>query len=151
MIFYPYLQKTPSRKKYLNFTTPYIKSPIALVTKPNVNFISNISDLKDKKLGIVKDYSIKELLQYQYPNINFVKVNSIQDGLKKVHEGRIFGFLDNFITIKYQLQQNDIKDITISGVLKEYFSLSVASRNDEKVLHNILEKAVYSIDKKNYR
>lgn len=140
-------EETPLRKKYLNFTTPYIKTPLVIATKIGLPFMDNLNTIQNKRLGIVKNYSTEELLKTKYPNINLITVDSIQEGLKQVQEEKIFGFLDNSIVINHEIQKNHLKDIVISGQFPNTLFLSIASRNDEPLLHEILEKALLSIDK----
>ncbi len=139
-------EKTPNRAKYMNFTTPYISSPIVVATKIGVSFIDDIKQIKDKKLGVVKDYSLIERLKSKYPNINILEVDSISDGLKKVEKGVIFGYLDNSISINHEVQKNYIGTVTISGKFHNKVNLSVATRNDEKILNEIFEKLILNVD-----
>lgn len=141
-------EQTPSRKKYLNFTTPYVKMPLVIATKSGLPFINNFNELEDKVLGIVKNYSMVELLKDKYPNINLVEIDSIEEGLKLVSQEKIFGFLDNLMSINHEIQKNNISDVSITGQFSENFFLSIASRNDENILNEILEKALLSIDNK---
>ncbi len=141
--------KTPSRKKYLDFTTPYIKIPLVVATKTGVPFSDNLNKLQNKPLGVVKGYSIYELLKAKYPNINLVEVASVKEGLEFIEQEKIFGLLDNSIVINDTIQRDYLHDkISITGQFPENFQLSIASRNDEPILHNILEKALLSINKK---
>jgi len=139
-------EQTLSRKKYLDFTSPYIKAPLVVATKGGLPFISNLESIKDKTLGVVKNYSIVELLKNKYPNINLIEVDSIQEGLAFVEQEKIFGFLDNSMVINHEIQKNNMSNINITGQFSEIFYLSIASRNDEHILNEILEKALLSID-----
>ena len=47
-----------------------VDSKIKLKEVDKIYTIDNINDFKDKTVGIVKNYSIKELLNNKYPNIN---------------------------------------------------------------------------------
>ncbi len=141
-------EKTPSRQKYLDFTTPYIVTPLVIVTKTGVPFINNIESIKNRKLGIVENYSIFELLKNKFPDINLVQVESVVDGLEQVQQEKIFGLIDNSIVINHEIYKRSIDDLNISGQFKESFFLSIASRNDEPILHEIMEKALGSIDSK---
>lgn len=137
--------KTEQREKYIDFSLPYITTPIVLATKTEISFIDNISQIKEKKLGIVKGYSLKQILKKEYPNINIVDVESISDGLEKVEKGIIFGYLDNTIVINHQIQNNFLGTITISGKLKNIIDLSVGIRSDEVLLREIFDKVILSI------
>lgn len=141
-------QKTPSRDKYLDFTSAYISMPYVIATKSGLPFIDNLGDVKSKFIGIVKNYSIKELLQSKYPDINIVEVNSVQEGLVFVEQDRNFAFLDNSMVINNEIQKNSMNSISITGQFPETFNLSIASRNDEPILNQILQKALLSIDDK---
>lgn len=140
-------EETPLRKKYLNFTSPYVKTPLVIATKTGLPFIDNLNNIQNKKLGIVKNYSTEELLKTKYPNINLIAVDSIQEGLAQVQQEKLFGFLDNSIVINHEIQKNHLNDVVISGQFPDTLFLSIASRNDEPLLHEILEKALLSINK----
>ncbi len=145
---YSMVSKTPSREKYMNFTIPYIETPIVIATKNNNNFTTDIKKIKDKKVGIVKGYSLIEIYKEKYPDINIVEVNSIKDGLSRVEKGEIFGYLDNSIVITTQIQQEFTGILQITGKFDTKLEFGIASRNDEKELVTILDKAIKKIDEK---
>jgi len=138
--------KTKSRELYMDFTSPYITTQIVIATKVGIPFIDNINHILDKKLGVVQGYSLNETLKKEYPNINIVEVNSIKDGLDKVQKGEIFGYIDNTIVINYEIQKNFMGAISVSGKLDENVKLSIATRSDEKILLDIFQKVVLSIE-----
>jgi PAS domain S-box-containing protein len=143
----PLAERTPSREEYLDFTTPYITPPLVIATRNGVPFIDKLENIKYQTLGIIKNYSMQELLKSKYPGINLIEVSSIQDGLAQVEQEKIFGYLDNSIVINHEMQKEQLNTLRISGQFKDTFYLSVATRNDEKILHDIMEKALSSIDK----
>jgi polar amino acid transport system substrate-binding protein len=136
---------TPQRNKYLNFTAPYINAPLVIATRNDIPFINDLSKIMDKKLGIVKGYSINETFKELYPNINIVPVNSIKEGLEKVESGEIFGYLDNSIVIDYQIQNNYLGTIAISGKFDGKWELGVGVRDDEPLLLEVFNKVINSI------
>nr|MBP7226686.1 PAS domain S-box protein [Aliarcobacter sp.] len=88
------------------------------------------------------------LLKNKYPDINIVEVESAQEGLVFVEQDRNFAYLDNTMVINNEIQKNNMNFISISGQFSESFNLSIASRNDEAILNEILQKALLSIDDK---
>ena len=140
------ISKTKNRETFMDFTSPYIITPIVIATKVGITFIDDIAHILDKKLGVVKGYSLFETLKEKYPNINLVEVSSLKDGLRKVEQGKLFGYIDNTIVINYEIQKNFIGTITVSGKLNDDVKLSVATRYDEKILNGIFEKIILSID-----
>ncbi len=140
--------KTKKRKKFMNFTTPYFTTPVVIATKPDVPFIVNLKKLSTKKIGIVKGYAFNETLRKNYPNINIINVKDISDGLKKVANGQLFGFIDTLATIGYMFQKEFTGELKISGKFDENLELSIAVRNDDKILLSILNKAVKNLSEK---
>jgi len=134
------------RQEFMNFTSPYLDIPMLITTKIDEPFIDNITQILDKKIGVVKSYSIGTHLKDQYPNINLVEVDSINDGLRQVESGKIFAFVDNLATINYEIQKRFIETIKVSGRLNIRNQYRMATRNDEPILHNIFEKIILDID-----
>ena len=142
------VMETPSRKKYLNFTSPYLDIPLVITTTNDKFFISRVEDLQDKKIGVVKGYAFTELYKIRYPNIEFIEVANISDGLKDVIKGKTFGFIDNLTTISHQIQKNFPDALKITGRFDEKWKLGLGVRNDDPILLGILNKAIASIDEK---
>ena len=139
------LRTTPQREKYLNFTRPYLEIPLVVAADINAPFIDNIQQIKDKKIAIVKDYAVGEILRIKYPNIDFVDVENVDEGLELVKKGKVFGFIDTLLTIGYQIQNNYIGQLKISGRFDEIWELGIGARNDEPILTTIFEKAINDI------
>lgn len=134
--------KTQKREKYFNFTKPYLDMPIVLTTKPNVTFIENFNSLHNQKIGIVKGYAIGEILRKKYPQLNIVGVTNITEGLQKVVNGELFGFIDNLATIAYALQYDFLNELKITGKFDDKWKLGTAVRNDDLMLLDIFNKVI---------
>ncbi|MGE3592088.1 MAG: ABC transporter substrate-binding protein [Arcobacter sp.] len=136
---------TPEREKYLNFTKPFLNIPVVLASNINAPFIDNINQIKHEKLAIVKDYAYAEIFKIKFPNINFIDVVNVKEGLKKVEKGEVFGFIGSLATVGYEIQNNYIGQLKITGKFDETLDLAIASRNDEAILNTILNKAIEDI------
>ncbi len=136
---------TRERKTYLDFTKSYLNIPYVIVTNLDELFISDITKVVDKKIGIVKDYAFGEILRERYPHMNLVNVKSVNDGLEKVKNGELFGFIDTLATTGYNIQKNYIGQLKIAGKFDENWELGVGVRNDEPILKEIFDKAVEKI------
>ncbi|WP_373035190.1 diguanylate cyclase [Sulfurimonas sp.] len=139
---------TKERLKYLDFTKPYLKVPLVIVTNLDEFFINDISALVDKKIGIVKGYAYGEILQEKYPDMNLVKVKNLKDGLQKVRDRELFGFIGTLATTGYHIQKNYIGELKIAGKFDEKWELGIGTRNDEPILKNIFDKAIKQIPSK---
>ena len=144
----PLIVKTQNRQKYLNFTTPYIKLPLVMAGGIEDSFIEDINQFKDKKIGISKDYAFEEILKAKYPQLNFVPVKNLKDGLEQIQKGNISGFIGNLTSIGITIQKDYIGQIKIIAKLDDNLEAGIASRKDEPLLNSILQKALDSIDLK---
>jgi len=140
--------KTPSRQKYMDFTQAYISVPLVIATTPSKAFINDIKNNLNKTYGVVKGYAFTELLKLQYPTIKLKEFKNIKEGLKAVVHHQVYGFIDNLSTIAYHMQREFQGELKISGKFSQTWNLGYASRNDEPLLHSILDKAIASIDEK---
>jgi ABC-type nitrate/sulfonate/bicarbonate transport system substrate-binding protein/signal transduction histidine kinase len=139
------VRTTPQREKYLNFTKPYLEIPLVIAADINAPFIDNFEQIKDKKIAIIKDYALGEVLRIKYPDINFIDVPNINDGLELVQKGKVFGFIDTLVTVGYHIQNNYIGQLKISGKFDEIWKLGIGARNDEPILNTIMDKAINDI------
>ncbi len=131
--------KTKEREKYLNFSSAYITSPLVLATRPDITFIDDLTTLKNKKIGIVKDYSFEKTLKDRYPYLNFVQVKNVDDGLMKVIKGEIFGFVGVLPIAAYKFKESYLGQLKIAAKFDEKLELSMGFRNDEPELVNIFQ------------
>jgi polar amino acid transport system substrate-binding protein len=136
---------TPERAAYMDFSTPYLTLPIVMATTTDKFFISDIADIRDQKLGIVKGYSMVENLRKKIPGINIIEVDSISDGLKQVESGLLYGYIDNLMSIANGIQKDFDGTLKISSRLDKDLRLSIATRNDEPELHEIFNKLVQNV------
>ena len=141
------MMKTSKWKKYLNFTSNYLKIPLVIATKHNVPFVTDFKILKNKKLGISKEYATKTLFKKRYPYLNIVEVHNVKDGLKKVKDGKFFGYIGALATVGYLFQKEFTGELKIAGKFDERWELGTAVRNDDKILLEILQKVINNIDK----
>ena len=140
--------ETPERKKYFNFTPPYLVVPLVIATTTDKFFIADLKEVLDKKFGVVKGYAFTQQLKQEYPSIKLVEVENIEEGLKAVARGKLFGFIDNLTTIGYQMQKSYIGTLKIAGRINQNWELGFGVRNDDPMLLTILNKALDHIDEK---
>ncbi len=139
---------TPDRKKYMDFTRPYLSTPLVIATKTDKFFITDLNEVLGKKLGIVKGYAFYELLKRQYPSLDLVEVESIEKGFEAVDHGKLFGYIDTLAAIGYQMQKNYIGSLKVAGRINQNWDLGIGVRNDEPILVDILNKAISTVDEK---
>lgn len=136
---------TPDRNEFMLFTGPYLSIPIAIVTLNDQLFLGSISQLLDKTFAVVRGGAEAELLRQQYPDIKLMEVKRPGDGLRAVHDGKVFGFIGTLATIGYEIRSQDYDSMHIAGELEEHYEVAIGVRNDDSLLLAIYEKAVASL------
>ena len=143
--------ETPKRTKYLNFSKPYLKIPLVVATKTDKPFVSNLNNILKYKLGVMKDYFHVELLRNKYPNIKLIEVSSMDEGIKKVLSGELFGFIDSLAAVGIKIQKDYLGNIKIAGMIDEEFTIGVATRKDIPILKTIFDKAADELTPEDHR
>jgi polar amino acid transport system substrate-binding protein len=93
------LMDSPSRRSFLDFTTPYLVIPGVIATSTKVPFVADLDQVKGKRLGHMRGFAGIELLRQSHPGIQLVEVDSYEEGLAKVQDGELYGFIGNMMSI----------------------------------------------------
>lgn len=136
---------TPERRTYMNFSEPYLEIPLVLAARTVNPFISDITTLTDKKMGVVKGYAFGELLRNKYPTMKIIDVSSIDKGLQMVADRELYGYIGTLVTVSHAIRQKYTGELKIAGKFNEQWKLGIASRNDAPLLLSIFNHAIDSI------
>ncbi len=142
----PSLSYSEEREKYINFTQSYSELNYVITTRNYVPFLSDIKELKNKKIAVIKDHVIFNVLRNRYRNIDFVEVENLEEGLLKVKNKEIFAFIDTNAAIWFKLQTEFIDELKISGKIDEISNIHVGIEKEDKYLLEIFNKLVINID-----
>ena len=71
--------------------------------------------------------------------------------MKKVRSGELYGYVDTLSTVAYGIQKYSLFDLKIAGNLEFNIELAIASRNDEALLTDIMQKALDAISEERKR
>jgi len=143
--------KNPQRMKYVNFTRPYLSFPMVIVTSNEVSYIDGVNDLIDMSVSVVDGYATHEYLAENHPEIKLYIVNTSEEGLAAVSQGKANAFVDNIATATHIMHESGLTNLKISGEMPVRYELSMAVRNDWPELVSILQRALDSISSEQRR
>ena len=138
----PLIMPTKEREAFLEFSKPYLSVPSVIVTNLDELYVGDLKKFADKKIGVVKDYTYIEILKRKYPKMSFTEVESVRDGLEKVKDGKLFGFIDALSTVGYLIQKDYIGQLKVAGKFDESWDMGIGARKDEPMLTEIFDKAL---------
>ncbi|GHD49878.1 diguanylate cyclase (GGDEF) domain-containing protein [Marinobacter persicus] len=142
---FPLAMETPERRQYMDFTTPYLEVPNVVLGRIGTPFIQRLADLDSQPVGIVEGYAYAELLKQRNPSLNLVTVGSEEEGLRRLQNGELAGYITTLATASYYMQSLGLADLKVLTRVPSDWTLSMATRNDEPVLHGIMQKLVSSL------
>ena len=142
---FPCITPSPERRKFLEFTKPYLSFPMVVAARSDFPFISGLNDLEKKQVAVVKGYISQEILENEIPELTLKIVESVNDGLKQVSQGRADVFVGNLASITYASRELGLTNIKISAVSPYKFELSMGVRKDWPELVSILDKTLSAI------
>lgn len=132
-------------KKEINYIYPYINTKILVASKINNVYIHNLYIYLDKTFLISDNDLIYNVIKEKYPNIKLKKVDSVNVALNMVEKGEAFAFLGDSLTLTYSIQTKFLGTIGIVGKLDKYITYSIATRNGDNMLNEIIKKVTASI------
>jgi ABC-type amino acid transport substrate-binding protein len=106
-----------SRKRQLLFSEPYLQNQLILVGRKDSNVdVSSVSELKQKRIGVVKYYSYGDEI-YKGKNNRIIPGDSDQQNLERLISEEIDYFLVDALLIQYLLkyQLNDVSTLLEIG------------------------------------
>ncbi|HEB81819.1 MAG TPA: transporter substrate-binding domain-containing protein [Gammaproteobacteria bacterium] len=138
--------RQPERETWFNFTDPYIFKSMLIITRVDDERISTRSDIRQKKVALVRDYQYVKPLLEEFPSITPVYVDTILDALNTVSIGKADATIA-FQGAAFHLQNKYlIPNLKFAAVYDPKHSLErIAVRKDWPILARILDKALKAI------
>ena len=143
-----FVQNSDNTNKLVNLSNSHLSFPFVLVTKIDKTFISSLNSLNGKRIAYVDD-TYKEILIKAYPQIEFVKVDSLKQGLKKVKNDEFFGLVEILPVVGHEIQKDFSNTLKISKEIFNNAYFSMATSKDNIILNDILNKLFSSISNEN--
>ncbi|NNJ50997.1 MAG: EAL domain-containing protein [Gammaproteobacteria bacterium] len=132
-------------KSHLNFTVPYLSNIIVIAMHSRENYVEGISDIKHKKIALIRDYGYTAKIRRKYPEIQFVNVDNIQDGLLSVSTGEVDALLCTLALCSYAISEIGLNNVRITGKTEFDTKLAFGVQKDLPELLSILNKAIAQI------
>lgn len=129
-------------KSHLVFTDSYLSNPIVIAMHNRENYVEGISSIKDRKLALIRDYGYASKIRRQYPNIDFITVDDIQDGLIAVSTGEVDALLCTLALCSYTIAELGLNNVRIVGKTEFDTKLALGVQKQLPELVSILNKAI---------
>ncbi|MBF0454104.1 MAG: transporter substrate-binding domain-containing protein [Magnetococcales bacterium] len=145
--------KTDKRSDYLTFTPPYAESPAVFVTRKDRQPVRNFDDLFGKQIAIPKGFFYQEILEKEYPEIQLLLTENLQESLQAVAGGEAEAALGGLAIENWLIQKYSLTNLRIDRVVSNpLFSnaMHLAVHNKKALLADILSKASAKVTQEEY-
>jgi len=138
-------ETTNSERDTMTFTEPYLLFPVVIVARQGTALISDPAELKGKDVAVVKGYGYVIPFRRQYPDLDYVEVETVRDGLIRLSTGEVDAFLSAASTASYLMSELGLMNLKFIGSAGLFLDLGFGVRKDTPVLVSILNKALAGI------
>jgi len=143
--------QTPDRETFLNFTTPYIDSAVAVFTAQESGAIRALSDLSGKRLAVTDGLFAQEELAKDHPEIELVPTENTLASLYALLEGRADAAIDTLAVVDYLKDKQTLTGLQLAFIYRENSASTmnaIGVRKDWPILRDILQTAMDSLEEK---
>ena len=134
------------RLPFTLYTQAYYEIPIGIFTRNDFGKYTGLESLKNKKVGVVKDTYIIDILKKD--NIDFLEFNNADERFFALNEKKIDAVLTNALNI-YKVEDLMLPNIKLAGIFThpdtQKEDLRFGIRKENPILASILNKTLESI------
>ncbi len=137
--------KSPSRRKYANFTRPYLRLPLAIIAAKDKPIVSGLDEVMDKPWTRQKDSGLISKLQKEYPGMKIIPTKGDIESFQLVNSGNAYFTIATLPVASHVISQNMFNNLQIIGYTDFTYFLHIAVSDDDEILLSILDKALADI------
>jgi diguanylate cyclase (GGDEF)-like protein len=137
-----YVEKDGDR---LLYTHSYIQFPMVLLAREHVTQDITLDTLKGARLAVVRNYPEESIIRAQHPEIKIVNVDNIDEGLRITAFGQVDAMIGLLPVASYYLEKDGITNLRVVGLADFDMPISMSMLKKNRVLKDILNKALLSI------
>jgi two-component system sensor histidine kinase/response regulator len=142
----PAIGRSAERERYFSFTQPYVSFRSVVVVRNDMPFVPDMSALTGRRFVLVRDYNETELVRAQYPQLDVVLVDTVEDALKAVSAGQADATVGNIAVLHYKIRLMGLTNLKVAAPTDERERMVfMAVRKDWPELVSILDKGLASI------
>ena len=142
------IAKTKERERFLLFTDQYQKNESGIFSRKNDSSIIDIESLDGKKVAIIEDFILEDILKKRYPLIKSVITNNISQSIKALESGKVDAIIGSYIVINHVSRELLANNIERKAPFEKDSNLHIAIRKDYPLLQSILQKAMEKVTPK---
>lgn len=135
------ISRTAERSRFLEFTAPYLSTPLVIFSRQEIAYIKDLKELIGKRVGVIKGFAIQEWLATDQPSINLIPVENGVEAMTRLQKGELDAFIGNLVSGSYLINKLGYSNIKVAGETPYKNAISLAVRKDWPLLASALQKS----------
>jgi len=133
-------------RAYLTFTDSYLDNHIVIIMHEDSKYVDSISQIKDRKIAVIRGYGYLPKIYKAYPDITFVEVDDITQGLSAVSTDAVDALLCTMALGSYHIAKDGFGSLRIVGKTEFSTSIGYGVQPELAPLVSVLNKTIASLD-----
>ncbi len=132
---------------------PYLLNPIVIIMNHELldehnHFIESLQSLQGQKIAMIRGYGYIADVYKRYPNMDFIEIENIQEGLNGLSTGKYDVLLASEMLASHTISQMGMDKLRIVGKTPIIMSVTLFVDKNQPLLYSIINKAITSISAK---
>lgn len=138
--------KDPKGVIRLDYSDPYIQSPIVMVSTEKYSYLQDISQLSGLSVAVSKGTNAEAYIREQYPDIRVRSSTHNIEELLAVSSGKLDVFIGSLMVVAHHLRREELYNLRISGNVDRSLAVHfVVAKGRHPELINIINKSLQHI------
>ncbi len=147
----PTVTKDEDLQSFSNLTKAYLNYKLAIITQKDKSVVSSLDEVLDKTMAVRYDSFLIKELKKTNPNLDILITKTDRETLEKVSNAEAYFAIQPLPIASYYMSNYALKNLYISRYTDMNYSVSMAIHNENKILLNILNKALEKITEEEHR
>lgn len=140
-----YLPMWPEIREEFSWSKPIISMPIAVFGMQDAPLLLEISALAQWRVAIERPSRAQEIFSREWPELQFIDVESTGDGLLALRDGRADYFIHNVFSVEYERRELGIDALKIVLQTPYSFDVRISTNREGARLVPMINKVVASL------
>ncbi|MBD1390231.1 transporter substrate-binding domain-containing protein [Neiella sp. HB171785] len=140
--FIPWIYITEPRTQHFLFSEPYLIDELVLFTRSDFHYVSGLDDMQSHSLAVLRDSAVADVLARDYPQIELITYNSIENALEGLATGQTDGIVHSNAIIEQLLRLSDIDNIEFAATTPYRFGQAFAVHPAKAELVPLLNQVI---------
>ncbi|MBR9884533.1 MAG: ABC transporter substrate-binding protein, partial [Oceanospirillales bacterium] len=132
----------------LYYSRPFMTTPMVAVLGEAVSDDGGTiahPKLLPGPVGVLRHHDLDRLLLRRFPELQVMRVETVEEGVEQVRRGRLSAFVDARLTLELEMQRSGSAGLVLDAALSDSFELGFAAHGDQAPLIRLLDIALTDV------